>query len=74
VLLQTTFQHVPDVPITKFVLSIRDGSHGPIGIATNLCSRKARNSRATIELTGQNGKQANTKQRLHIHGCTKHKR
>ena len=74
VLLQTTFQHVPDVPITKFVLSIVDGSHGPIGIATNLCSKRAHNSRATVELTGQNGKQANTKQRLHIHGCGKRKR
>jgi hypothetical protein len=72
-LLETTFETVPDVPLRKFVLRITDGSHGPIGIATNLCSAKARHSRAHVVLRGQNGKLIRRDQALKIRGCSSRK-
>ncbi|HEX5145531.1 MAG TPA: hypothetical protein VFV85_00805, partial [Conexibacter sp.] len=39
--LATTFHDIPDAAITKFTLSLVSGSHGPIGVVTNLCSAKA---------------------------------
>ncbi len=69
--LGTDFAAVPDVPITKFTLSLTDGSHGPVGIVDNLCGAKARKQHVAITITGQNGKQVQSSPHLHIHGCTK---
>ncbi len=71
--LATTFDAVPDVPITKFVLRLVGGKHGPVGAATNLCTRQGHRTPASIGYTGQNGKVVHVNQRIHIRGCAKHK-
>ena len=67
--LATTFESVPDVPIKRFSLRLVDGSHGPVGIAQNLCSSKARRAMVSITLRGQNGKLVQSHPPLGIHGC-----
>ena len=69
--LSTTFNAVPDVPITSFALRLVPGSQGPVGAATNLCSAKARNAKAAIDFIGQNGRVKQVDQRMVIHGCPK---
>ena len=67
-LLSTRFS-APDVPIKKFTLSLVSGSHGPLGVATNLCSAKARRATASVAIRGQNGDLIRRQQRLQIAGC-----
>jgi hypothetical protein len=50
---RTTFEVIPDAPITKFVLSMPGGKRGLLVNSTNLCKSA---NRANIKLTGQNGK------------------
>ena len=69
--LGTVFKAIPDVPLSKFTLRIVDGARGPIGVATDLCSEKARRATATVDLRGQNGSAITRSQRLIIHGCGK---
>jgi hypothetical protein len=69
--LATTFDAVPDVPVTSFTLKLVAGSHGPVGAATNLCSRRARNAKARIDYIGQSGKAKHVEQRVKINGCGK---
>ncbi len=54
--IRTTFDRVPDVPVTKFVLTLPGGKHGLLVNSTNLCKQRIR---AVIQLKGQNGKRAN---------------
>ena len=63
------FATIPDAPITKFTLRLFGGRNGPIGVVTNLCGRRARNSRVAIAMRGQNGSTVNKSQRLRIRGC-----
>ena len=51
--IRTTFEHVPDAPISKFTLNMNGGKKGLIVNSTNIC---ARTNRATANFTGQNGK------------------
>lgn len=67
--LRTTFDTVPDVPISTFKLSLVGGRNGSIGNAANLCSRRGRTARATLAFEGQNGKELDVQQRLKIRGC-----
>jgi hypothetical protein len=67
--LGTTFATVPDVPVKKFVLSLVAGSHGPVGVAENLCSPSARRKTASLTFTGQNGLVVHEQQHLHVAGC-----
>ena len=69
--LATTFDTVPDAPITKLTLRIPSGQNDPVGIATNLCSAKGRASTAAIAYRGQNGALVKVNQRMHINGCPK---
>lgn len=68
-LIQTTFKTVPDVPISRFSLHLVDGSHGPVGASSDLCTAKARRARVGIVFHGQNGKSIRSRQPLKIHGC-----
>jgi hypothetical protein len=68
--LATSFNAVPDVPVSKFVLRLQAGSHGPLGVAQDLCTAKARRQRVTIAYRGQNGASRTTRQALHIAGCS----
>jgi hypothetical protein len=67
--LATTFDAVPDVPVTSFKLHLVSGRQGPVGAATNLCSRRGRSARAQLDYVGQNGKARHVEQRLIIRGC-----
>jgi hypothetical protein len=51
--LRTTFDTVPDAPVSEFTLEMQGGKKGLIVNSTNLC---AKTNRATAKFTGQNGK------------------
>jgi hypothetical protein len=54
--IRTTFDRVPDVPVTKFVLILPGGKHGLLVASRNLCAKAVK---GIIQLKGQNGKKAN---------------
>lgn len=73
--LRSTFDVVPDVPVSKFVLIVNGGKDGLLVNSRNLCvkqkkrskaqRRKLRRSmRAIVKFKAQNGKKANRKQRV----------
>jgi hypothetical protein len=69
--LRTTFDTVPDVPVSKFVVTVRGGKkHGLLVNSSNLCDRKYK---VIARFTGQNGKKANQKPKLRT-PCKKHTR
>jgi hypothetical protein len=59
--IRTTFDTVPDVPVSKFVMILPGGKHGLLEASTNLCAKPVR---AIVQLKAQNGKTANRHQRL----------
>jgi hypothetical protein len=60
--LRTTFATVPDVPVSKFMLTVRGGKkRGLLVNSTSLCARKYK---VIARFTGQNGKKANQKPKL----------
>jgi hypothetical protein len=60
--LRTTFDTVPDVPVSKFALTIRGGKkRGLLVNSTNLCAKRYK---VIARFTGQNGKHANQKPKL----------
>jgi hypothetical protein len=56
--IRTTFGHVPDVPVTKFVMTLPGGKHGLLVNSTNLCAKPVR---AVIRFKAQNGKKLKVK-------------
>ena len=50
---RTTFDEVPDAPVTKFNLDLYGGKRGLLVNSRNLCAHKLK---AKLALTGQNGK------------------
>ena len=59
--IRTTFENVPDAPVTKFVFEMQGGKKGLLENRTNIC--KATN-RATVLFDGQNGKVHDTRPAL----------
>jgi hypothetical protein len=55
--LRTTFETVPDAPVSEFTLQMQGGKKGLIVNSTNLCTSV---NRATAKFTGQNGKTSTT--------------
>jgi hypothetical protein len=51
--IRTTFERVPDAPVTKFVLSMQGGRAGLLENSTNLCASE---HRADAKFLGQNGR------------------
>jgi hypothetical protein len=51
--IRSTFESVPDAPVTKFTLEMQGGKKGLIVNSRNLCASK---NRALAKFTGQNGK------------------
>jgi hypothetical protein len=51
--IRTTFEGVPDAPVTKFTLEMQGGKKGLIVNSTNICKGK---HHATAKLKGQNGR------------------
>jgi hypothetical protein len=50
--IRTTFDTVPDAPVSKFVLEMQGGKKGLLENSRNLCRTV---NKATVEMTGQNG-------------------
>lgn len=59
--IRTTFDRTPDVPVTKFVVTLPGGKHGLLVASRNLCASPVR---AIVQLKGQNGKKANRRPKL----------
>jgi hypothetical protein len=51
--IRTSFETVPDAPVTRFVLTMQGGKKGLVVNSRNLCTAK---NRAEVRFTGQNGK------------------
>jgi len=58
---RTRFANVPDAPVSKFTIKLAGGKKGLIENSRNLCSFTPR---ATVQMTGQNGKAHNTNLKL----------
>ena len=79
--LRNTFDVVPDVPVSKFMLVVRGGKHGLLVNTTNLCGKhkgkhggkaKRNTFRAIARFRGQNGKKANMRPKLRA-PCKRHR-
>lgn len=57
--IRSTFEALPDAPITKFTLFMQGGKKGLLVNSENLCLPGAKR-RAVVNLTGQNGKRYDT--------------
>jgi hypothetical protein len=66
--IRTTFDRVPDVPVSKFTMTLPGGKHGLLVASKDLCKGKVR---AIIQIKGQNGKKANKRTKLRT-PCRKH--
>ncbi len=71
--LQTTFDSVPDVPITKFRLRLASGAKdGPVGLTRDVCRTATRAAlRARLAFTAQSNKRVARDQRIRVIGCAR---
>jgi hypothetical protein len=54
--IRNSFELVPDAPVSKFVLRMQGGKRGLLVNSTDICRGK---HKATVKMTGQNGKEHN---------------
>src|SRR6202012_1990161 len=59
--IRTTFGQIPDLPVSKFVLTLPGGKHGLLQASTNLCAKPVK---GIIRLEGQTGKKSNRHVRI----------
>lgn len=59
--IRTTFGRVPDVPVTKFVLTLPGGKKGLLVNSRSLCAKTVQ---AIIRIKAQNGRKKNSKPKL----------
>jgi hypothetical protein len=69
--IRTTFETVPDAPVSKFVLRMQGGKKSLIVNSTNICKGK---HKARVRMTGQNGREHNFSQRVQPKCGKKHHR
>jgi hypothetical protein len=69
--LRTTFETVPDAPVSQAVIQLQGAGKGLLVNNTNLCTHK---NNATVLLDGQNGKTADSTPKLAVTGCKAHKK
>jgi hypothetical protein len=62
-LLRTRFASIPDAPVSKFVLRLKGGKRSLIQNSANLCKAQ---SKAEVEMTGQNGKTNDFEQKIAV--------
>ncbi len=55
--IRSSFETIPDAPVSKFVLSMQGGKKGLLVNSTNLCHKP---NRAGVEMDAQNGKVSDT--------------
>jgi hypothetical protein len=67
--IRTTFDRVPDVPVSKFVMTLPGGKKGLLINSRSLCAKPVK---AIIRIKGQNGKKANSKPKLRTPCKKKH--
>jgi hypothetical protein len=65
--IRTTFETVPDAPVTKFVLKMKGGKKSLLVNSRNLCIAP---TRAKVRMTGQNGKTHRARPVV-ANGCSK---
>jgi len=68
--IRSSFEMVPDAPVSKFVLSMQGGKKGLLVNSRNLC---ASTNRAGVSLVAQSGKTARQRPALRD-GCSKNKK
>jgi hypothetical protein len=61
--LRTTFETVPDAPVSRFVLNLYGGKKGLLANSTDLCSAP---QEVLVELNGQNGATYNQNQKQRV--------
>jgi len=66
--IRTSFEAIPDAPVTKFVLRMKGGSKSLLTNSTNICRGE---HRATVKMGAQNGRVLNSKPKLAAAGCKK---
>jgi hypothetical protein len=59
--IRTTFDRVPDVPVSKFVMTLPGGKHGLLVASRNLCATPVK---AIVQFKAQNGRKANRRTTL----------
>ncbi|MET0559862.1 MAG: hypothetical protein ABW065_14545 [Solirubrobacterales bacterium] len=70
--IKTVFNPVPDVPVSKFVLTMKGGKKGLLVNSRNLCAAPAFSN---LNFKAQNGKKLRTKRlRLRVPACKQHGR
>ncbi len=69
--LRTTFETVPDAPVSRFTLTLDGGSKGLISNSENLC---AATQHVSIQITAQSGKTANQNPVLETPCAKKHRK
>jgi hypothetical protein len=70
--LTTTFDRIPDVPLSRFTLSL-PAANSPVAVTDGLCRAAARKQTASQTMVGQNGKRVVRTPKLAIVGCAKRK-
>jgi hypothetical protein len=66
--IRTTFDAVPDAPVSKFVLQMKGGAKGLLTNSTDICQGT---NKATVKMRAQNGRVRNSRSRLASTGCGK---
>lgn len=61
--IRTSFETVPDAPVSSFTLRMAGGKKGLLENSTNICRNR---QRAQVSATGQNGKRFNQKPKLQV--------
>ena len=64
--IRTTFESVPDAPVTKFVLKMKGGAKGLLINSTDICRGS---HRAMVAMWAQNGRAVNQEPKLVAGGC-----
>jgi hypothetical protein len=61
--IRNSFNTVPDVPVSRFELTVRGGKKGILTNSRNICPKKKqpKKLKASVKLFAQNGKKANNK-------------
>jgi hypothetical protein len=59
--IRTTFDRVPDVPVSKFVMTLPGGKHGLLVASRNLCATPVK---AIVQFKAQNSRKANRRTTL----------
>jgi hypothetical protein len=66
--IRTSFEQIPDAPITRFVLKMKGGEKSLLVNSTNICRGR---HRATVRMAAQNGRRLGSRPVLRSGGCSR---